>query len=117
MDYLSKSLEEMEAQFKSGNLGVSADTSFHMAIAFATKNPFHVYIMKNFYDLLFVGIQKNLTALYEERSNHLTILDQHRRIFDAVKRHDAKAAGTAMEHHIQFVMDFFRRRGTGLTIS
>ncbi len=111
IQYLSKSLKEMENQINSGHLGVSADTSFHMAIAFATKNPFHVYIMKNFYDLLFVGIKKNLTMLYEERENHVAILVQHQKIFDAIKAHNPKSASTAMEKHINFVIDFFRRRG------
>lgn len=115
--YLSKSLKEMENDIHSGHLGVSGDTSFHMAIAFATKNPFHVYIMKNFYDLLFVGIKKNLTILYEDRDNHNAILVQHQKIFNAIKFHDSKNASAAMEQHIHFVIDFFRRRGTTLSIN
>jgi len=112
LEFMVNSIREMEEEVQQGGLGVEADTSFHMAIAFATKNPFHVYIMKNFYDLLFVGIKKNLIGLYEQPENHRLIVGQHTQVFESIRRHDPKAAAEAMETHIHFVMDFFRHRGT-----
>ena len=63
---LEKALEAMLAENAAGRLGIEEDVSFHMAIAFASKNPVQVYIMKNFYDLLHFGIRENLQALWEE---------------------------------------------------
>ncbi len=116
LQIMAGSIREMQEEIDRGGLGVEADTSFHMAIAFATRNPFHVYIMKNFYDLLFVGIKKNLLGLYEEPENHRLILAQHRAVFENIHRRDPQGAFDAMARHIRFVMDFFRNReekGTG----
>jgi GntR family transcriptional repressor for pyruvate dehydrogenase complex len=110
LEILATSVAEMEEEINQGGLGVDADTSFHMAIAFATKNPFHVYIMKNFYDLLFVGIKKNLMGLYEEPENHRLILSQHQAVFESIRRRDPSSAAEAMDRHIHFVMDFFKKR-------
>jgi DNA-binding FadR family transcriptional regulator len=66
--------------------------------------------MKNFYDLLFVGIKKNLLGLYEEPENHRLILSQHQDVFENIRRRDSKGAFEAMARHIRFVMDFFKKR-------
>jgi GntR family transcriptional repressor for pyruvate dehydrogenase complex len=108
--FLSKNLNEMNVEIKSGRLGTEADTAFHMAIAFATKNPVQVSIMRNFYDLLFVGIKKSLTHLYESPASIAKILDQHRAIFESIREHDPDKAFLAMQNHIRFVQNFFRER-------
>ncbi len=108
--FMDASLEEMRAEVSSGRLGTEADTAFHMALAYATKNSVHVYLMKNFYDFLFVGIKKNLSHLYENPRNIDEILRQHGTIIAAIKRRDPKEATEAMRRHIQFVQDFFRNR-------
>ncbi len=110
IEFLSKSLNEMAGEVESGRLGTEADAAFHMAIAFAAKNPVQVSIMRNFYDFLFVGIKKNLTHLYESPANISKILDQHRAIFESIRRHDPEKAFRAMQAHIRYVQDFFRQR-------
>jgi len=107
---LQRSLEAMLAENAAGRLGIEEDVSFHMAIAFATKNPVQVYIMKNFYDLLHFGIRENLQALWEEPSSLPIIRRQHQGIFGAIKKHDPEAAYQAMKEHITFVLDFVRNR-------
>jgi len=108
--FMDASLEEMRVEVASGRLGTEADTAFHMALAYATKNPVHVYIMKNFYDFLFVGIKKNLSHLYENPANIDQILSQHSEIIEAIRKKDAQEALQSMHRHIQFVQDFFRKR-------
>ncbi len=108
--FMESSLAEMRAEVGSGRLGTEADTAFHMALAYATKNPVHVYLMKNFYDFLFVGIKKNLSHLYEDPRNIDKILSQHGSIIDAIRKHDPQEALQAMRRHIKFVQDFFRHR-------
>jgi GntR family transcriptional repressor for pyruvate dehydrogenase complex len=108
IQFLEKSIEEMRSEVQSGRLGTEADVSFHMAIAYATKNPLQVYIMKNFFDFLFVGIKENLSYLYKVPGNIETILEQHQKIFQAIRRHDPAQSFDAMKEHINFVLNFFR---------
>ena len=107
---LQRALEAMLTENAAGRLGIEEDVSFHMAIAFATKNPVQVYIMKNFYDLLHFGIRENLQALWEEPASLPIIRRQHQGIFAAIKNHDPEAAYQAMKEHITFVLDFVRNR-------
>ena len=105
---MAQSIDEMEKEVSSGRLGTEADTSFHMAIAYATKNPLHILIMRNFYDYLFHGIKANLARLYEDPANIKKILIQHQEILDAITNRDATSAFEAMKKHISFVLIFFK---------
>jgi GntR family transcriptional repressor for pyruvate dehydrogenase complex len=110
VQFLENSLQEMAHAIRSGRLGTQADTSFHMAVAYATKNPLQVYIMRNFYDFLFVGIRESLRQLYEVPGNLDLIVAQHTAIADAIRAHDEQAALEAMRRHITFVVNFFKNR-------
>jgi GntR family transcriptional repressor for pyruvate dehydrogenase complex len=112
--YEEKDLRQMENAILSmkedtghGGLGTDGDLSFHMAIAYATKNPLQVYIMKNVFDFLFVGIRENLLHLYENAENIEKIIRQHTTIFEAIAIRDPHASFEAMRHHINFVISFF----------
>jgi GntR family transcriptional regulator, transcriptional repressor for pyruvate dehydrogenase complex len=107
---LDKCLQEMVAEITEGRLGIDADVSFHMAIAFATKNSVHVNMMRSFYDLLFFGIKENLHQLYENAENLKKVIEQHHAIVDGIRRHDPEAAYTGMKRHINFVLDYMRAR-------
>ena len=107
--FLEKSLQELEEQVRQGELGNEADVSFHMAITYATKNPVQIYLMKTFFDFLFIGIKENLRYLYEEPANIDQIFEQHSAIIQAIKNRHPEEASAAMRKHIHFVMDFFRR--------
>ena len=110
LHFLEKSITEMRAEVASGRHGTEADVSFHMAIAYATQNPIHVQLMRQFYDYLFVGIKENLAHLYEDRENIEKILRQHTEIFHAIGAHQPEQAFEAMHRHITFVLDFFKSR-------
>ncbi|MCG6906437.1 MAG: FadR family transcriptional regulator [Desulfobacteraceae bacterium] len=110
VQFLESSLKEMTRAIRSGRLGTQADTSFHMAVAYATKNPLQIYIMRNFYDFLFVGIRESLRQLYEVPGNLDLIVAQHTAISDAIRAHDEQAALEAMRRHITFVVNFFKSR-------
>lgn len=110
LQFMEKSIEEMQKEVNSGRLGTEADASFHMAIAYATYNPLQVFIMKNFYDFLFTGIKVNLKGLYKVPSNIDTIIDQHKAIYQAIREHNPDTAHLAMKRHIEFVYDFFKNQ-------
>ena len=110
IEALTQTIQEMEDEITSGRLGTVADTAFHMAIAYAAKNPLQILIMRNFYDYLFHGIRENLKSLYENPPNIAVIMGQHQSIRDAIASRDPQAAYKAMGAHIKFVMDFFNQQ-------
>lgn len=110
---MEKSLEEMRIAVTEGNLGSDADISFHMAIAYATKNIVQIHIMKSMYDMLFYGIKENLARLYAEPNELERVQQQHRDIFEAIRRHHPDEAYAAMKHHLTHVQDYFRERRMG----
>ncbi len=107
---MEQSIEEMEKEVSAGRLGSEADASFHMAIAYATKNPLHIHVMKNFYDYLFHGIMESLRSLYEDPQNIKLILNQHKAIQKAISTRNPDKAHQAMQIHIDFVKAFFKNK-------
>ncbi|MEA1969504.1 MAG: FadR/GntR family transcriptional regulator [Thermodesulfobacteriota bacterium] len=110
LNAMAASIDEMKREIESGRLGTEADTSFHMALAYAVKNSLHILIMRNFYDYLFQGIKESLECLYENPGNIEVILQQHQNIFKAVTSRDPDRAYAAMKEHINFVLEFFKER-------
>jgi len=110
LETIEKAIGEMERDTAGGGLGTEGDLAFHMAIAWATKNPLQVYIMKNVSDFLHVGIRGNLLHLYEDPDNIVEILKQHNAIFAAIRSGDADAAYNTMKNHINYVIRFFKNR-------
>ncbi len=104
------SIEEMEKEVLAGQLGTQADTSFHMAIAYATKNPLHIQVMRSFYNYLFHGIMESLKALYEKPKNIQLILNQHKTIMVAIINRNPDEAYKTMQEHIDFVKYFFKNK-------
>ncbi len=105
-------IDAMDSAVSAGGLGSQADVAFHMSITYASKNPVQVFVMKRFYDFLFLGIKENLQRLYEKPENIESIMAQHKKIFEAIKSRNPENAFDAMQYHIRFVMDFFRNRST-----
>jgi GntR family transcriptional regulator, transcriptional repressor for pyruvate dehydrogenase complex len=107
---MEQSIEEMKKEIRADRLGTQADTSFHMAIAYATKNPLHIQVMRNFYDYLFHGIRESLQSLYEDPENIEVILSQHKAIMVAIINRDQDKAFQEMQKHIDYVKYFFKNR-------
>jgi len=110
---IEKIVQEMSVAVSEGNLGSEADITFHMALAYATKNIVQIHIMKSLYDLLFYAIQENLQHLYTEPMNLDKVLQQHTDILNAIRQRDPDEAYAAMKRHITFVVDYFRERNIG----
>lgn len=108
--YLDSVMEEMTQLVAGNNMGHEADVRFHMGIAYATKNRVQIHMMKNFYDLLYFGIQRSHVHLYEDKTNLDTIIEQHSMILAAIRNHDTQLADEVMRRHIQFVMEFLAGR-------
>lgn len=107
---MRQSFHEMEKKVTAGGLGSSADISFHMAIAYATKNPLHIQVMKTFYDYLSHGIMESLQFLYEDPENIDIILGHHKEIMEAIIGRDPDNAFKSMQNHIEYVKMFFKEK-------
>ncbi|BCL62346.1 GntR family transcriptional regulator [Desulfomarina profundi] len=106
-----RSLEEMEEDLSTTDrIGTEPDVAFHMAVAFATKNPVLIYLMRNFYDFLFVGIKKNLSHMFTDRDALVDVLEHHKMVYQAIKERKPEKAFGAMMTHIHYVQDYFRNR-------
>jgi GntR family transcriptional repressor for pyruvate dehydrogenase complex len=103
---LETSLQDMLSLVDEGQ-GSEEDVSFHMSIAFATKNSAQVYLMRSFYEFLFHGISESRIYLYAA-GNLKTINSQHREILEAIREKDPPRAKACMERHIRFVMETCR---------
>jgi GntR family transcriptional regulator, transcriptional repressor for pyruvate dehydrogenase complex len=104
IEFLEKSLIEINAAVKKGHLGSDSDTQFHMAIAYATHNPLQIFMMKQFHDFLSYAIQENLVTLSQELGEFEIIHQQHTKIINAIKAHDAMNAYMAAKQHIDYVI-------------
>lgn len=104
IEFLEKSLEEIEDAVQAGRLGSDADTQFHMAIAYATHNPLQVFIMKQLHDFLAYGIKENLFTPHRESSEFEAIQQQHIQIMNAIKARDATGAYMATKRHFEYVI-------------
>lgn len=108
---MQKSLEEMTDDLAGTNMiSTAADTSFHMAVTFSTKNPVLIHLTRNFYDFLFVGIKKNLAHMVETRTAYEDVLEHHRAIYRHIKAREPEKSYEAMRRHIVYVQDFFINR-------
>lgn len=66
---LEESLAAIRNLTDAGETAYQEDVSFHMRIAYASKNPVQINLMKHFYDLLLLGIRDNLSYLYRNENN------------------------------------------------
>ncbi len=87
------------------------ELSFHMNIAYATKNIVQVHLMKSFYDVLYYGMNLAFpTLIKDEKLDELTF-DQHITIFNAIKNRDPELAGKTMERHIRVMLEICAEKG------
>ena len=106
IDLLFTHNSEMRRKIANGDLGLSEDLRFHMCLAYATKNPVQIHLMKNLYEFLHFGIEESLKALYRDPKHLETILSQHQAVAEAIRHHDSQGAADAMRKHISFLMEF-----------
>lgn len=99
---IEAALLAMEAEMDQGSIADKADFDFHLAIANATGNEFHVSILKTLHAATRSGmrITLKLTKL-DSRECLKRVKEEHRAIYDAISHGDVTGADIAMRHHIQ----------------
>lgn len=97
--------EKMEAAHQKRNPADEAhlDADFHLSIIEASHNVIMLHMMRSMYELLREGVFYNRSMMFKQRTTRDTLLDQHRRINDALQSRDPQAARAAIEAHLTFV--------------
>ncbi len=109
LSVLDTCLRDMLDKVEQGLVSAEEDVAFHMNIAYATKNPAQIFLMKRFYELLFYGIRESRFYLLES-GNLEEMGQQHSRILEGIRNRDEEGAKEAMKEHIHFVREFCRQR-------
>ena len=100
-------LDDLDDCIRTGRLGVEADERFHLAVAEATHNRFHVSVQRSLQPHIAFGmtLTRNLSLL-RPAARLKVVQDEHVAIVAAIEGRDPAAARAAMEKHI----DNARRR-------
>ena len=64
-----------------------------------------LHMMRSMYELLREGVFYNRTMLFKHRATRTELLEQHRRINDALQARDSERARKAIENHLSYVED------------
>jgi GntR family transcriptional regulator, transcriptional repressor for pyruvate dehydrogenase complex len=108
---IEQSLNRLLNVRESRERNLDNELSFHMNIAYASKNTVQVHLMKSFYDVLYYGMNLVFPTLIKDTKLDDMTYDQHIRIFEAIKNRDSVLAGKTMESHIQSVLDICIENG------
>ena len=79
------------------------DAEFHMAIIEASHNVVMLHMMRAMFTLLQKGVFYNRSVMFKQRSTRESLLEQHRKINDALMARDPAGARAAVEDHLSFV--------------
>lgn len=108
---IKKQIERMTSERTCNKSIIGTDIGFHMNIAYASKNIVQIHLMKNLYDVQAYAMSYSYTALLESLGIDDIIDEQHNRIFESIRNHDAQSAIHAMEKHISTLLSICREHG------
>lgn len=96
---LENIIEEMKKSFEEGRSWEKQDADFHLGIAQATHNTIQAHMMSTIYDLL----RESVARVFKDRAKVKKLLDQHYRIFNAIKSHSPDKARERTLEHLNYV--------------
>ena len=98
-------LERQEKKLRGGESTIGEDSEFHYAVALASGNSVVLKVLDTLMDLLRDSRERSLQVEGRQQKS----VAGHRRILDALKRHDSEAAKVAMRRHIEDVEEIVLR--------
>ncbi len=105
---MEQSIATLEKSTEEGITNAEADVSFHMAIAYATRNSLHIQIMRDLYEYLSVSIDEYQYYRMQASTKMAEIAKEHAQIVTLIKEHDKERAFQAMFTHLSFALDFMK---------
>jgi DNA-binding FadR family transcriptional regulator len=103
---LEKTLHQMDAENSGGNLtSGDADEKFHLIISQATRNPAILLTIQKLWHIR--GNSETIRKAYDGvcEMNGPNRLEEHKEIFEAIKKRDSDAARKAMHMHFARLID------------
>jgi GntR family transcriptional repressor for pyruvate dehydrogenase complex len=113
VDEIRGLLEKMKEgiNLQDSEMGEEFDTAFHYAVAEATHNSLLTKLFRTVSEEFAKAISTARRQLFLDSSrNAKKIVDQHTRIYEAIKAHDALTASRAMLEHLTFAEQELRKR-------
>ncbi len=98
---MREAIEKMEAALQNPDKYIEADLDFHLVLAEATQNTLIPTLIDSIVDLL----REQRARIFRVANGPQRGQVHHRRILDAIMRHDAAAAREAMRVHLQQVRE------------
>ena len=108
---MEQSLERIRQERINGHMHMSSDISFHMNIAYASKNIVQIQLMKSFYDVQYHVMDIAYSQLFGSMGIDDLVLNQHTLIMEAIKSHNPSLAHGTMEAHIGIILEICRENG------
>ncbi len=101
LDEIRAALDALEHCIVTRQLGAEADERFHLAVAKATQNHYHIAVQTSLQSHLSAGmtLSRNLSMLRSEARLRL-VQEEHVAILEAIAARDSLRARAAMEIHI-----------------
>jgi GntR family transcriptional repressor for pyruvate dehydrogenase complex len=112
VDQIRIAVENMNESinFHDSEKGEEYDTVFHYAIAEATHNGLLIRLYRTISEDFSRAISAARRQLYIDEHNPQIILDQHRKIFEAIKNHNPQAAAGAMLEHLSYAEEELNKK-------
>jgi len=92
-------IAEMRKAFEEGRSWEKQDADFHLAMARATHNTIQTHLMSTIYDLL----RESVARVFTERGKVKKLLQQHYRLFNAIKNRSPDKARERILEHLNYV--------------
>ena len=108
---IKKGIERMKRERVEHEIRINTDISFHMNIAYASKNVVQIHLMKSFYEVQTYAMSYSYTKVLESLHIDQLIDGQHEEIFAAIVNRDPNRARQAMEVHIGTILDICLEHG------
>lgn len=105
---MEQSIMKLRNSTEEGITDAEADVSFHMAIAYATRNSLQIQIMRDLYEYLSASIEEYQRYRMESFTRMAEITQEHTQITALIKNHDREHAFRAMFNHLSFALNFVK---------
>jgi GntR family transcriptional regulator, transcriptional repressor for pyruvate dehydrogenase complex len=98
---IRSALEDLEASIEARELGADADVRFHLAVAKATHNQYHLSVQNSLQSHIAAGMHlaRSLSLLHTQARLQL-VQEEHVAVLEAIESRDSLRARAAMEIHV-----------------
>lgn len=109
VNLLQEILQEMEDGLRKGRPIHDLDAEFHLTIARATHNSIYFHVANTIFYLFAEVTRLSHEQIFTTKEDQEGLLEEHKRIFHALKMGDARSARRLMHQHLLKTEKWFKR--------